>query len=179
MAVEEGEPELVKCIIKNGGNVNFVVKKDGPNKGRTPLMEAARRGHDKLAEILIKEDANPDIQDVRGKTALMYAAHRGELEVVNALIGMANHIASLLSVLSNSVTDIYLSQPGAGARTDIVDMDGRDARRIAQEMHYDEIVYVLNTVALTGTFFPFQLSLCVEHSHHRHHYRRICYTSCV
>ena len=87
MATEEGEPELVKCIIKNGGNVNFVVKKDGPNKGRTPLMEAARQGHDKLAELLVKEDADPDIQDVRGKTALMYAAHRGELDVVNALIG--------------------------------------------------------------------------------------------
>ena len=85
--IKEGEPELVKCIIKNGGNVNFVVKKDGPNKGRTPLMEAARQGHDKLAELLVKEDADPDIQDVRGKTALMYAAHRGELDVVNALIG--------------------------------------------------------------------------------------------
>ena len=92
VATEEGEPELVKCIIKNGGNVNFVVKKEGPNKGRTPLMEAARQGHDKLAELLIKEDADPDIQDIRGKTALMYAAHRGELEVVNALIGKSYQV---------------------------------------------------------------------------------------
>ena len=38
----------------------------------------------------------------------------------------------------------------AGAKTDLTDMDGRDAKRIAQEMHYDEIVYVLNTAALTG-----------------------------
>ena len=38
----------------------------------------------------------------------------------------------------------------AGAKIDITDMDGRDAKRIAQEMHYDEIVYQLNTAALTG-----------------------------
>ena len=40
--------------------------------------------------------------------------------------------------------------PDAGAKIDITDMDGRDAKRIAQEMHYDEIVYQLNTAALTG-----------------------------
>ena len=43
------------------------VKKDGPNKGRTPLMEAARQGHDKLAELLDKEDVDPDIQDFHSR----------------------------------------------------------------------------------------------------------------
>lgn len=37
-------------------------------------------------------------------------------------------------------------------------MDGRDAKRIAQEMHYDEIVYQLNTATLTGIYMNYYMN---------------------
>jgi ankyrin repeat protein len=53
--------------------------------GNTPLIEAARLGHDKVATVLLLAHANPSIKNDEGKTALMLAAEGRHDETVRVL----------------------------------------------------------------------------------------------
>ena len=62
-----------------------------------------------------------------------------------------------ISYIWNVFTNNIFFFIDAGAKLDLTDMDGRDAKRIAQEMHYDEIVYQLNTATLTGIYMNYYI----------------------
>ena len=68
-----------------------------------------------IVEMLLDAGAKLDVQDDRGKTALMYAAHQGVDVVVNTLIGR-------------------------GARVDVVDEDGKTATMIAFDNSHTNVV---------------------------------------
>ena len=68
-----------------------------------------------IVEILLDAGSKLNIQDDRGKTALMYAAHQGVDVVVNTLIGR-------------------------GARVDVVDEDGKTATMIAFDNSHTNVV---------------------------------------
>jgi ankyrin repeat protein len=53
--------------------------------GNTPLIEAARFGHDKVATALLIAHADPSIKNDEGKTALMLAAEGRHDETVRVL----------------------------------------------------------------------------------------------
>jgi len=57
--------------------------------GMTPLIWAARCGHEKVVELLLQqEDIRPDMRDkIDGRTALLYAARNGHEEVVKLFLG--------------------------------------------------------------------------------------------
>jgi len=52
----------------------------------TPLIVAARHGHDDLVRMLIEKGANVDVADSNGLTALHYACVYGKKETVSALL---------------------------------------------------------------------------------------------
>jgi len=54
-------------------------------QGNTPLIEAARFGHDKVVTILLLAHADPSIKNDAGKTALMLAAEGRHDETVRVL----------------------------------------------------------------------------------------------
>ena len=56
--------------------------------GATPLIEAARLGHDDVVQALLVARADVKAKDKRGKTALMYASEGGHNEIVK-LLGQA------------------------------------------------------------------------------------------
>jgi ankyrin repeat protein len=60
--------------------------------GNTPLIEAARFGHDKVVTILLLAHADPAMKNDEGKTALMLAAEGRHDETVRVLTqaGVAN-----------------------------------------------------------------------------------------
>jgi ankyrin repeat protein len=65
-------PELVGSFLIKGANP------DAPCKDLvTPLLFAARNNHQKNSELLMKFKAQPDIADIKGETALHYAARHG------------------------------------------------------------------------------------------------------
>ena len=72
---------MVKSLVSSpGADVNA---KD--ERGSTPLLEAARYGHNDIARVLIATGADLKVKDKDGKTALMLAVQGNHDEVVRVL----------------------------------------------------------------------------------------------
>ena len=80
-AVRAGSPDTVKALLSSPNvNVNAV-----DENGNTPLIEAARFGHDKVVTALLIAHADASIKNKEGKTALMLAAEGRHDETVKVL----------------------------------------------------------------------------------------------
>jgi len=80
-AVREGNTDMVKSLLSAPGvNVNAT-----DEHGSTPLLEAARYGHDEICRRLIASGANTKAKDRDGKTALMLAVQNNHEDVVRVL----------------------------------------------------------------------------------------------
>ena len=80
-AVREGNTDMVRSLLSAPGvNVNAT-----DERGSTPLLEAARFGHDEICRILIASGANLKSKDPDGKTALMLAMQNNHDDVVRVL----------------------------------------------------------------------------------------------
>lgn len=80
-AAREGNADTVKALLSSpGADVNAT-----DERGSTPLIEAARYGHDDVARALVAAGANTKARDNDGKTALMLAVQGGHDEVVRVL----------------------------------------------------------------------------------------------
>ena len=71
----------VRQLIKEGCNVNT---RSG-EYGRTPLMEAAIRGHNQVVEELVREGAHVNVKDEYQLTALCHASRWGHCSVLKTL----------------------------------------------------------------------------------------------
>lgn len=80
-ATREGNTDMVRSLISSPGiDVNAT-----DEKGTTPLLEAARYGHEDISRILIAAGANIKAKDGDGKTALQLAIQGDHEEVVRVL----------------------------------------------------------------------------------------------
>ena len=80
-AVIEGNTDMVRSLLSAPGvNVNAT-----NDQGSTPLLEAARYGHNDIARVLIASGANVKAKDKDGKTALMLAIQYNHTDVVRVL----------------------------------------------------------------------------------------------
>lgn len=80
-AAREGNADTVKALLSSpGADLNAA-----DERGSTPLIEAARYGHDDVARALVAAGANTQLKDKDGKTALMLAVQGGHDEVVRLL----------------------------------------------------------------------------------------------
>ncbi|XP_055341270.1 ankyrin repeat and EF-hand domain-containing protein 1-like isoform X2 [Paramacrobiotus metropolitanus] len=89
-ACEKGNKatDLVSLLIANGADVNEAVTATG----RTPLIEAARRGAAQSVKLLLEENASPDSVDVRGVTAAHESAYHGHVAVLQILAGYGSNL---------------------------------------------------------------------------------------
>lgn len=93
-----GYIDIVLMLLSRGADVNLksVLRKyiwDGDNESyeriaehRTPLHEAAWAGQRAIVEVLLKNGADLQATDQRGRTALHCAARNGHLETVKLLV---------------------------------------------------------------------------------------------
>ncbi|XP_044751709.1 ankyrin-3-like [Coccinella septempunctata] len=81
LAVELGYPELVKAILKRGGEVN--AKK---YRGKTPLHVACAVGNGAIARSLLEFGADYNCKDENGDSPLLIASRHGNEDVVRALL---------------------------------------------------------------------------------------------
>lgn len=80
-ATREGNTDMVKALLSSpGADVNAT-----DERGSTPLLEAARYGHEDICRILIAAGADLKSKDRDGKTALMLAIQGDHEEVVRVL----------------------------------------------------------------------------------------------
>ena len=80
-ATIEGNTDMVKSLVSSpGADVNATNE-----RGSTPLLEAARYGHDDICRVLIAAGANLKAKDNDGKTALMLAVQGNHDDVVRVL----------------------------------------------------------------------------------------------
>ena len=80
-ATREGNVDMVRSLLASPGvDVNA-----RDETGSTPLLEAARYGHDNICRILIAAGANLKAKDKDGKTALQLAIQGNHDEVVRVL----------------------------------------------------------------------------------------------
>ena len=80
-ATVEGNTDMVKSLLSSPGvDVNAT-----DERGNTPLLEAARYGHDDICRVLIAAGADVKAKDKDGKTALMLAVQNNHDDVVRVL----------------------------------------------------------------------------------------------
>ena len=80
-ATREGNTDMVKSLLSSpGANVNAT-----DDRGSTPLLEAARFGHEDICRVLIAAGADVKAKDKDGKSALMLAVQGDHDEVVRVL----------------------------------------------------------------------------------------------
>lgn len=80
-ATREGNTDMVRSLVSSpGADVNAT-----DDRGSTPLLEAARYGHEDITRVLIAAGADLKAKDKDGKTALMLAVQGDHDEVVRVL----------------------------------------------------------------------------------------------
>jgi ankyrin repeat protein len=80
-AIREGNTSMVKSLLSSpGADVNA-----RDERGSTPLLEAARYGHDDICRVLIASGADLKAKDKDGKTALVLAVQGNHNDVVRLL----------------------------------------------------------------------------------------------
>ena len=80
-ATIEGNTDMVKSLLSSpGADVNAT-----DERGNTPLLEAARYGHEDICRVLIAAGADIKAKDKDGKTALMLAVENNHDDVVRVL----------------------------------------------------------------------------------------------
>jgi hypothetical protein len=84
MAILAGALASVRLHLCSGGDVNAT-----DEKGRSPLILAASRGHLDVCQLLLEEGADPAIKDHEGNDALSVAVSRGQNEIA-ALLAVAH-----------------------------------------------------------------------------------------
>lgn len=118
-AAAAGEVESVRSLVPVAP-----ADLDEPDEaGRTALMYAAEGGHDEIVTLLLEAGADVGRSDAAGETALHLAARRGRLGAVRLLLR-------------------------AGADLDRRDAKGRTALYRAIEEREEEIIEMLQAVAL-------------------------------
>ncbi len=77
---EQNNGAMVKLLLDNDAAINAL-----DSRGETELMDVARYGHLKIAELLLERGADVAIKNKKGKTALEIAEEEGNTEVVKAI----------------------------------------------------------------------------------------------
>ncbi|WP_224240345.1 ankyrin repeat domain-containing protein [Hyalangium gracile] len=110
-AVMAGDVARVEELLAAGEDPNPLGE-----RGRTPLMVAAERGHEEVVRVLLDGGAEPMLTDDAGETALLMAAAHGHPAVCKLLMPHASEderdmAKTLLRTSGGSILDVPPGPP--------------------------------------------------------------------
>lgn len=80
LASYRGNIEVAKFLIKNVKDIN------GSSPMGTPLMAAVVKGNKEIVVALLENNANPNLTDANGTTALIYAVQFNNEDIIKLLL---------------------------------------------------------------------------------------------
>eukprot|EP00930_Biecheleria_cincta_P083014 TRINITY_DN72658_c0_g1_i1.p1 TRINITY_DN72658_c0_g1~~TRINITY_DN72658_c0_g1_i1.p1 ORF type:complete len:1378 (+),score=257.53 TRINITY_DN72658_c0_g1_i1:451-4134(+) len=111
--------------------------------GCTPLMIAAKSGHEDVAAMLLDNSAAAHVASLDGCTALMHAAHYGHEGVVKVLLGEGAVIRAEDSEVRNLAAWILRNIASKVAHMHAVTPDGRSALILAAQAGHTSVAALL------------------------------------
>ena len=84
-AARDGKTDLLETLLKHGADVNCVIQDTTPDRTWCPLHEAVEGGHRRIVEVLLASGVDSDILDNKGRTAMMIAKEKGDVEIIELL----------------------------------------------------------------------------------------------
>ena len=146
-AIKAGHADIVVLLLERGADVNLA------NVDQvTPLMAAAYYEHPDMARMLIDNNADVNAVDQTQKSAMVYAAGKGQTEIVERLLatqkmtpntaynngltalmwaGASGHVATVQALLKH------------GADPAMVDNRGKTVLQMAEENGFPDVVKLL------------------------------------
>lgn len=108
LAVRSQFPEVAKILLDAGADVNRL----SGDRGYSPLMDAAQKGDQAMAELLLARGAEADIRSKDGQTALIVCAGRGDVSLCKLLIahGADPLIGDKLGMTATSYAKLFNNQ---------------------------------------------------------------------
>ena len=148
MAVLRGDVAEVRSLLQRGADENR-----GRDDGRTPIMAAALDFGWPEAEEMLRAflpDALVDRQDEEGRTVLMYACQRENLDLVQFLVEEAEVDKNVQSIKDRSTAlhaavaadrvEIVRYLLETGANQTLVNAAGRTPRQLAEDRGFVDVV---------------------------------------
>lgn len=123
-------------------NPNLVNMTNESSAKITPLMHACSNEHKELVTILLNKNANKDMQDEDGETALMYAIKEENDEIIDLLLNVGNNINLDIKNIDGDTVLMYAAGLGdsdtcskliqKGANISITNNDGETVLKIVE-----------------------------------------------
>lgn len=100
-AVMANEIEIVKFILSKAATNKIKLLNSQDKQGLTALHHACNRGFKNIVELLISENADVNITDLKKCTILHFATYNGQIETVKILINRAQHLLNAVNDLKS------------------------------------------------------------------------------
>ena len=128
IAVSNGVESAIRVHVAKGDDLN--ARDSG---GNSPLMIAARNNHANACRLLLESGANPDLENLDGKTATVIADEVGASEASEVL-----RTYSQIANLSQETKHLTIrALEVAETNTKIADNENLDASKLAEEFQWD------------------------------------------
>ncbi|XP_057324238.1 2-5A-dependent ribonuclease-like [Microplitis mediator] len=92
IAVRRNDTYLAKLLIERGADVNNAVREDSSSCVDQPLHVAIRRSYEEMVELLLKNNADPNIDMELNRKPLMVATRENRLRMMKHLIAYVANV---------------------------------------------------------------------------------------
>ena len=140
-AAEKGHLDVVTLLIGKGANPNVHMGQQSCCPGWTPLMIATAENHPTAVQALLEAGSDVNAQNRLGRTALMYAANYGLIQIIQSLVKAGADVnmrptseprlTPLLAAASKGHADAVKGLLELGANMNDTDIHGQTALMLA------------------------------------------------